>query len=71
MGGDGTLTVLEGTVAEIVSDSTLILAPGTRIVLPTGCQAEGIEVGAQVLVRARRIRGEYVAESVRVRPAAD
>jgi hypothetical protein len=69
VGGDVVLTILEGTVAEI-SDSALLLEPATRIMLPPGCVTDPVRVGARVLVRARRIRGQYVAESVTVRPAA-
>lgn len=62
MYGTEALTVLTGKVLE-VSGQSFMLAPGTRVELPPD-HAGGLEVGQHVLVRARRVRGRYVAESV-------
>jgi hypothetical protein len=57
------LTIIGGKVTE-VTDKALVIEPDTRITLPPGLDASRITVGARVLVRARRIRGHLVAESI-------
>ena len=57
------LTIISGKVLEM-SGRTISIAPGTRVELPSE-YAGRIELGQRVLVRARRVKGRYVAESVR------
>ena len=57
------LTIIGGKVTE-VTDKSLVIEPDTRITLPPGLDASRIAVGARVLVRAKRIRGQLVAESI-------
>jgi hypothetical protein len=61
--GDDPLTIYGGTVTE-VTDKSVVIEPGTRVTLPLGFDASRVSVGARVLVRARRIRGQWVAESL-------
>jgi hypothetical protein len=55
------ITILVGEVTEI-TDRHLVLAPGTRVVLPK--ELSGITTGMVVRVRATREGGRYIAESI-------
>lgn len=67
MYGDDALTILAGKVLDVAGRSMMI-APGIRVELPPD-YAECMEVGQRVVVRARRVRGRYLAESVLVEDA--
>lgn len=63
MYGDDPRTILGGKVTE-VTDKAVVIEPGTRVTLPPGLGASRVSVGSRVLVRARRMRGQWVAESL-------
>ena len=63
------LSILTGKVLE-VTGQTIMIAPGTPVELPPDYPGGDIEVGQLVLVRARRVRGHYIAESVLPQTAA-
>jgi hypothetical protein len=55
------ITILVGQVTEI-TDRHLVLAPGTRVVLPQ--EQSGITAGMTGRLRATREGGQYIAESI-------
>jgi hypothetical protein len=59
--GEEPLTVLGGKITQ-VGDDWVTLEGTARIRLEI--DSEKLSLGTRVLVRARRIRGQYVAESV-------
>jgi hypothetical protein len=61
--GEGPLTVLGGKITQ-VGDDWVTLEGTARIRLGLEIDSEKLTLGTRVLVRARRIRGQYVAESV-------
>ena len=67
MNASDELTILSGKVLD-AADDTIMIDPGIRVELPPD-SAGGIAIGQRVFVRARRVRGRYVAESVRLEGA--
>ena len=65
MGFGDEISIIIGRVTEI-GVSHIVVAPGTRVVLPQG--VAGLTVGMSVTVRAVRSRGQYVAETVTPEP---
>ena len=63
MYGEEPLTVLGGKITQI-GDDWVTLEGTARIRLGLEIDSEKLMLGTRVLVRARRIRGQYVAESV-------
>lgn len=63
MYGEEPLTVLGGKITQI-GDDWVTLEGTARIRLALEIDSEKLMLGTRVLVRARRIRGQYVAESV-------
>ena len=57
------LTIIGSKVTEI-TDKSAVIEPDTRITLPPGVDASRVSVGTRILVRAKRIRGQLVAESI-------
>ena len=61
-------TVLAGILREVHRDR-IILAAGTRVLIPPGVSTEGVPVGASVLVTVTRSeRGEWVAREIEHEP---
>ena len=69
MYGEDPLTVLSGRITE-VGDDWIGLEDTARIRLGVEVESDKLTLGTRVLVRARRIRGEYIAESVVVEDAS-
>ena len=65
MYGEEPLTVLGGKITQ-VGDDWVTLEGTARIRLGLEIDSGKLTPGTRVLVRARRIRGQYVAESVLV-----
>jgi hypothetical protein len=61
--GEEPLTVPGGKITQ-VGDGWVTLEGTARIRLGLEIDSETLTLGTRVLVRARRIRGQYVAESV-------
>jgi hypothetical protein len=68
MYGDDPLTVLAGTIIQ-VGDDWVTVEGTARIRLGLEIDAQKLMLGTRVLIRARRIRGRYFAESVVVEQA--
>jgi hypothetical protein len=63
MYGDVPLTVLVGKITEVGYDS-ITVERTTRVRLPADVESGHLTIGTRVMVRARRIKGEYIAETV-------
>ena len=60
------LTILGGKVLEM-SGQTITIAPGILVELPPD-YTRAIEIGQRVLVRARRVKGRYIADRLLPEP---
>lgn len=60
---DQPLTVVVGRITE-VGNETITIEGAQRVRLPFGIEMDELTRGTRVMVRARRIRGEYIAETV-------
>ena len=62
-GDAAALTIIGGKVTE-VTERSIVIEPDTRITLPPGLDISRVSVGSRILVRAKPIRGQWVAESI-------